>query len=200
MEIKEIKPRPLFLLGLRAHPRVSRGPWEGGPGGGGRGAGHRAPRILGRPPGLGVGTSVPPSPRREQRRQRGERQSARKKISPLPKVQQRQPHLPRRRASSRGESLRAGPFLLAASDVQQVLAQALAGTWGSLEQARAGARGRSAGRRGPRNPGSCTPASRGGIVQQQGAWGQLVLSLSRALCKSISRETGSPACQVQHRE
>lgn len=36
---------------------------------------------------------------------RMERQTARKNVNPLPKVQMQQPHLPRRQASCRGESL-----------------------------------------------------------------------------------------------
>lgn len=55
------------------------------------------------------------------------------KINPLPKVQQKQPHLPRRRASSCGESLAEryrGPSSWQSWDIQQVLALALAGMWG----------------------------------------------------------------------
>lgn len=33
-----------------------------------------------------------------------------------------------------------------------------------------------------------------------GSWGYFFVSLCRALCKSFSWETGSPACQVRHRE
>lgn len=57
----------------------------------------------------------------------------RKETCRLFKVLQKWPHFPRRRTSSYGGIPgweEQGPFLLAASDVQQVLAHALAGRWG----------------------------------------------------------------------
>ena len=131
------------------------------------------------------------------------------KINSLPKVQQKWPDLPRRRASSCGESLgweEQRPFLLAAwapaagagTSLGWDLAQGAGGGWAG-KQARCGGSGSGSGTLGPRNMGSCAPGSR----QESYSGGALWLSLShlsRALCKSVSGETGSPACQVQQRE
>lgn len=83
MDIKENKSWPLSLLGLRGHSQCSRGPWEGDLGIGEWGAGHL--EFQGDVQAWEWGPTCFQPPRHEQR---VERQTARKKINPLHKVQQ----------------------------------------------------------------------------------------------------------------
>lgn len=123
-----------------------------------------------------------------------------KKINPLPKVQQKRPHLPigggLPPAGNPWAGRNSGPSSWQPRRLQQVLAQALAGTRGGSRPSM-GAQGQEAGRQGPgtRTPASLGPGRNPTVA---GGLGCLFLSLSRALCKSFSWETGSPACQVQH--
>lgn len=121
------------------------------------------------------------------------------RVNPLPKVQQQWPHLPRRRASSRGDSLAGGTGALPLGSLGDLgrcwhRAPARCGVGAGLKEA-SGSVHRTLG---PRNTGTLTPGSRGGTLPWWGAWGRL-FSLHPEPYVSFSRETGSRVCQVQHR-
>lgn len=91
----------------------------------------------------------------------------------------------------------AGPFLLAAASghsvVEQVLAQAWVGAGWELAWEGAPSHRKDSG-------GPATWVW-GGVLHQLRGLGLLsFLFVQRTLCKNSSWETGSPACQVQHRE
>lgn len=110
-----------LFIGFRGPPQGSQEPSERGLGIGEWGAGHLNSRADYR---LGSGDPHASDPQGVSREWKGKLLS--KKVNSLPKVQQKWPHLPGRRASSCGESLAGrniGPSSWQPPGTQQVLAQ-----------------------------------------------------------------------------